>query len=116
MNLNPIFTALENELGYPVDQDMYEGKEDIYGVYSYESEHGTLYGDNHVLEDTVNMRIQIYTPKNYNYMELKHKTRDYLEKRGFIITDIRSWLESKIGNEAQKIRCTVIEMEYTGTH
>lgn len=116
MNLNPIFEELQDTLEYPVEQDMYQGRAGIYGVYSYEDERGTLYGDNRALEDTVYMRLQIYTPKNYNYMDLKHKTRDFLEQKGFIITGIRTWLESRINRESEKIRCTVIEMEYTGTH
>lgn len=116
MNLNPVFMELENELGYPVEQDMYQGREDIYGVFSYTDETGSLYGDNRAIEDTAYMRIQIYTPKNYNYMDLKHRTRDWLENKGFCITGIRTWLESKINDDAQKIRCTVIDMTYTDTH
>lgn len=116
MNLNSIFIELENELGYPVEQDEYQGTDSIYGVFSYTDETGALYGDNRALEDTAFMRIQIYTPKNYNYMDLKHRTRDWLEEKGFCITGIRSWLESKINNEAIKIRCTVIDMTYTDEH
>lgn len=116
MNLNPLFEELQNEIGYPVVQDMYQGEEPVYCVYSYEDERGTLYGDNKPLEDTAYMRIQIYTPKSYNYMELKHQTRDFLEGRGFIITGIKSWLESRLDGKAEKIRCTMIEMEYTDTH
>lgn len=116
MNLNPIFMELENELGYPVEQDMYEGRSDVYGVFSYTDERSVFFGDDKPLEDTANMRIQIYTPKNYNYMDLKHRTRDWLEEKGFCITGIRSWLESKINNEAIKIRCTVIDMTYTDEH
>lgn len=116
MNLNPVFEALQNEIGYPVVQDLYQGEEAIYGVYTYEDERGALYGDNEPLEDTAYMRIQIYTPQNYNYMALKHQTRDFLESRGFIVTGIKSWLESKLDRKAEKIRCTVIEMTYTDTH
>lgn len=116
MNLNPVFESLQNELGYPVVQDMYHGEGEIYGVYAYEDEKGALYGDNRPIEDTAYMRIQIYTPEHYNYMELKHRTRDYLEDCGFIITGIRSWLEPRLDRKAEKIRCTVIEMEYTDTH
>ncbi len=116
MNLNPVFGSLENELGYPVVQDLYTGEQEIYGVYTYEDETGTLYGDNRPLEDTAYMRIQIYTPKNYNYMELKRQTRNFLEDRGFTITGIKSWLEARLDGRADKIRCTTIEMTYTDTH
>lgn len=116
MNLNPIFEEMQNVLGYPVEQDVYQGKEEIYAIYIYEDERGGLYGDNRPLIDTAYMRVQLYTPKNYNYMSLKHKTRDYLEKHDFIVTSIRSWLETKIDNKAEKIRCTAIETEYSGIH
>lgn len=116
MNLNPILKELEKELGYPVVQDVYTGEKEIYGVYAYEDERGELYGDDNPIEDTAYMRIQIYTPQNYNYMQLKHQTRNYLEAKGFIITGIRSWLEKKLDRNADQIRCTVMEMKYTDTH
>lgn len=116
MNLNPIFEAIQDKLGYPVEQDMYQGNEKIYGIYCYTDERGVVFGNNKPLIDKAYMRLQLYTPKNFNYMQLKHKTRDYLEEQGFVITSIRTWLEPDLGNEAEKIRCTAISMEYVDVH
>lgn len=116
MNLNPIFEAMPQKLGYPVEQDMYQGDEKIYAVYCYTDERGEVYGNNKPLIDKVYMRLQLYTPQNYNYMSLKHKTRDYLESQGFRLTSIRTWLEDGLDNEAEKIRCTAVDMEYAGAH
>lgn len=116
MNLNPIFEAMPEKLGYPVEQDMYQGTEKVYAIYCYTDERGEVFGNNKPLIDKVCMRLQLYTPQNYNYMGLKHKTRDYLESHGFLITSIRTWLETALDNEAEKIRCTAMDMECTGAH
>lgn len=116
MNLNPIFEAIPEKLGYPVEQDMYQGNEKVYAIYCYTDEKGAVFGNNKPLIDKVYMRLQLYTPKNYNYMSLKHKTRDYLESQGFSITSITTWLEAALDNEAEKIRCTAMSMEYAGVH
>lgn len=116
MNLNPIFEAMQEKVGYPVEQDMYQGKERIYGIYCYTDERGAVFGNNKPLIDIAYMRLQIYTPKNFNYMDIKHRTRDYLEEQGFTITSIETWLEPDFDNEAEKIRCTAISMQCAGIH
>lgn len=116
MNLNPVFEAIPEHLGYPVEQDQYQGNERIYAVYCYTDERGSVFGNNIPLIDTVYMRLQLYTPQDFNYMELKHRTRDYLEGQGFRMTSIRTWLEPDLGDGAGKIRCTAMSMEYAGEH
>lgn len=116
MNLNPIFEAIPEKLGYPVEQDMYQGSNKVYAIYCYTDERGEIFGNNKPLIDKAYMRLQLYTPKNYNYMGLKHETRDYLESQGFRITSIRTWLEPDLDSKAEKIRCTAMDMEYAGAH
>lgn len=114
MNLNPIFTRDFREwIGYPVEQDEYEGDSAIYFVFSYEDEVSVLYGDNKAVDETAYMQLKLYTPKNYDYFELKKQTGEFFERLGFTITSKHSFLESNILKDTKRMRCTVFEMNYT---
>lgn len=115
MNLNPKFKDFEKEIGIEVEQDEYSGTNGIYFVFQYEDERGTLFGDNKPLEDTCYIQLKLYTPKDFNYFELKKMTRDYFESSGFFISSIFTYLE-KVTINAEKMRCTVFKLEYTDEH
>ncbi|MBE5830810.1 MAG: hypothetical protein E7306_03615 [Butyrivibrio sp.] len=93
MNANTLIQALGPMLNVPVSPDLYEGKKEIYITYSYNDESPSLYGDDRPLEDTAIIQVNLYTPKDYNYMTLKHEIRNYLETLGEL-TSTRSWLET----------------------
>lgn len=116
MDMTEYFLNLQSEIGYPIELDAYEGKNDIYMVYNYEDEKTALYGDNRPLVDTVYMQLKLYTPKNYDYLQDKKRIRDKLIDSGFIITGIRTILEDVVDKKGQKIRCTVFTIEYFGAH
>lgn len=116
MNLNPIFKEFEKDVGIPVEQDIYEKKEDKYFVFLYEDESPSLYGDNKPLEDTCYMQLKMYTPEKYDYFELKKNTRNYFEDKGFIVSSIFSFVETNVTINGEKKRCTVFSLEYTDTH
>lgn len=114
MNLNEMLKTLLCTIGFPVEQDEYTGKEEKYIIFVYEDERPETYADNEVTSDTVSMQIQMVTPKNYNYFESKREIRDLLERAGFFVTSIRSFLgDARQGIE--KIRHTVFEVTYTET-
>lgn len=115
MNLNPVFIEFGKEIGLEIEQDEYSGTEEKYFVFQYEDETPSLYGDNKPLQDTCYIQLKLYTPKEFDYFELKKKTRDYFESSGFSISSIFSYLEDVTIN-AKRTRCTVFKLEYTGAH
>ena len=111
MNLNKILKDIFRETGLPVEQDEYTGKSEKYIIFVYEDERPETHADNEVTSDTAYMQIQMITPKNFNYFDLKKKIRDLLERAGFFVTSIRSFLgDARQGTE--KIRQTVFEVTY----
>lgn len=114
MNVNPLLQGLTEVTGLPVEPDLYEGEEDKYIVYTYQDERPVQWGDNRPLDDTAWIDVALYTPKRFNYMRLKHQVRDYLENKGFIVSDIRSWLDPD-GN-GDYVRHTTFNAQYTARH
>ena len=112
MNLNELLKKLLGATGLPVKQDEYMGESDKYIIFVYEDEHPAEHGDNDVTADTVYIQIQLVTPKEFDYFELKRKIRDLLEGADFLVTSIRSFLgDVAIGTE--KTRQTIFHTEYT---
>lgn len=93
MDVNKDIQALESITGLPVSPDIYIGNADKYIVYTYTDERPVFWGDDEVLADSVIIQVNLFTPPKFNYMELKHQIRDYLEKLGEI-NEIDSWLET----------------------
>ncbi len=115
MNLNPKFIQFSKEIGLEVEQDEYTGEQDKYFVFQYEDERPILHGDNKPLQDTCYIQLRMYTPKKYDYFELKKKTRDFFESSGFLISSIFSYLEEVTVN-GTKMRSTVFKLVYTDEH
>lgn len=103
---------LEGPTGLSVEQDEYTGIASKYIIFSYADERPEYFGDNLPTSDTVYLNIQLITPKEYNYLKLKHQIRNLLENADFIVTSIRSFLgDVYVGTEKQ--RQTVFEVKYT---
>lgn len=112
MNLNKLLIELLKKTGLPVCQDEYSGKNDRYIIFTYEDERPAAHADNRVVADTAYIQIQLITPKNFNYFQLKAQIRDLLEGADFSVTSIRSSLGSTyVGTD--KIRQTIFHTEYT---
>lgn len=112
MDLNEMLIALLGQTGLPVEQDLYEGDEDKYIIFTYEDEKPEAFGDNLPIADTAYLQIQLITPKNFNYFNLKQKIRTLLEGADFSVISIRSFLgDVYIGTEKQ--RQTIFQVEYT---
>lgn len=92
MDVNKEIQELGAITGLPVAPDIYSGNAEKYIVYTYADERSVFWGDDDILSDQVTVQIALYTPPKFNYMELKHKIRNYLETLG-IIEEISSWIE-----------------------
>lgn len=113
MNINNhLISILHNATGLKVSPDEFEGNADKYIVFTYTDEKPISYGDNFPIGDTAYLQIQLITPKNYNYMNLKHQIRDALEQNDYSVTSIRSFLGDAIQG-TEHIRQTVFEANYT---
>ena len=93
MNVNKDIQKLKNITGLNVSPDIYSGNEESYIVYNYTDERPVLFGDDSVEADQATVQVNLYTPPKFNYMDLKHAIRDYLETIG-IVNEIMSWLET----------------------
>ncbi|MDD3369400.1 MAG: hypothetical protein PHP50_11050 [Lachnospiraceae bacterium] len=112
MNVNDKLNALKQETGLNVYPDVAPVSEKDYFVYTYEDERPAAYGDDCVTADIAYIQLSLYTQLKTEYMDLKHKARDYLESSGFCVTSIQSWVDdTMIGTD--KTRHTVFEINYT---
>lgn len=112
MNLNKLLKDTLKPIGLPVEQDIYEEKEDKYIIFAYEDEVPEAYANNRPTADTAYIQLQLITPKNFNYFALKDEIRDLLERADFTVTSIHSFLGNKYQG-TEKIRQTVYELSYT---
>ena len=112
MNLSERLISVLGVDGLPVEQDEYTGKKEKYIIFTFEDERPESYADNHPTSDTVYIQVQLITPKNLNYFDLKNKIRSLLEGADFIVSSIRSFLgDVYMGTE--KTRQTVFSVKYT---
>lgn len=112
MNLCERLISVLSEAGLPVEQDEYTGKEEKYIIFTFEDERPESYADNRPTADTAYIQVQLITPKNFNYFDLKKKIRNLLEGADFIVSSTRSFLgDVYMGTE--KTRQTVFSVKYT---
>lgn len=114
MDVNKEIQELGTITGLPVSPDIYSGSAEKYIVYTYTDERAVFWGDDEVLADQVTIQVNMFTPPKLNYMNLKHKIRDYLETLGEI-NEISSWLETFTAknNLEQTIRHTTFNVTIT---
>lgn len=114
MNVNPLIMELKIITGLPVVPDLYvtapgEKRSDKWITFTYQDERPVHFGDNVPLDDTAYMSVNLFTPKSFNYLELKEQIKEYLESIG-IVTNCESYvyLENQI-----PVRQTVFEVTIT---
>ena len=113
MNINPMMKAVGEAVGYPCKQDIYEGKEEKFIVFSYEDERASYYGDNDEEEITVKIQVQFITPKKYNYFADKSLIKQALKEQGFTVEHIETWLDD-VAAGTDRARRTIFSCYYTG--
>lgn len=114
MNLNKKIISLMKSIKLPAEESEYTGIKKNYVVFTYEDEKPVHFGDNCALADTCYIQLQLITPKEFNYFNLKKKVRDALESAGFFVTSTRTFL-GDVYQETEKTRQTVFECSYTET-
>lgn len=109
MNVNPLIMELERITGLPVVPDLYKGESDKWITFTYQDERPVYFGDNVPLDDTAYISVNLFTPKTFNYLELKEQIKEYLESIG-IVTNCESYvyLENQI-----PVRQSVFEVTIT---
>ena len=109
MNVNPLLMALKDITKLPVVPDIYEGSSDKWITFTYQDERPVFFGDNEVLDDTAYISVNLFTPKDFNYMPLKGDIKTYLESIG-IVTNCESYVYTE--NQIP-IRQTIFEVTIT---
>ena len=112
MDVNVTLKGLEEVTGLEVVQDFYEGKKDKYITFTYQDERPALMADDKPLFDQCDIYVHLYTPPGFDYHELKHRIRDYMEENDFYVT-IQSWIEDLDDQSNKKIRNTTFDCEYS---
>lgn len=106
MDINKELLGLSNIVNCPVVQDLFEGQEERWIVFTHADERDVSFGDDEAEVTEFSLNISYYTQPYYQYLEDKKKIKKYLKEKGFLVEYIRSWIEdSGIGKE--KIRHTV---------
>lgn len=111
MNINPLILKLEEILHIPVEQDEYTGNQDCYITFTYEDERSHFYADNQAHADTVYVQIKLYTPKSFDYFELKGRMKSYFEEIGFRVS-VKTFLGDTFSG-TEHIRTTLFSATYT---
>ena len=114
MNISGLLDEIGEVVGCEIEQDIYTGNAERYATYTYEDERTDLIADNQTKADTAYIQVSYFFPLDYQYMEDKHKIRDYLESNGFKVTSIRCWVEDATTGY-QHIRHLLFETNYTET-
>lgn len=114
MNVNPEIQKLKEITGIPTSPDTYSYSGDKYITYEYTDERPVFFGDDGVLYDQASIRVNLFTPPKFNYMDIKHQIRDYLETLGEV-GEMSSWLETFTtkNNLEQTIRRTTFDVTIT---
>lgn len=113
MKVNELLVEAGKAVGYPVAQDIYEGAgKNI--TFTYEDEREMLYADNEGQEETAWLMVSMNTPRDYDYFRDKEKFKRELQKRGFNVESVQSWLESTMTG-TQRTRRTVFSVNITRT-
>lgn len=112
MDLNEIIAGIGEEVGCEVEENVYTGDGKRYATFTYEDERPEIAGDNLPVADTAYIQISYFAPKDYSYKADKRKIRDYLERNGFIVTAMRSWVESAVSGY-QDTRRVLFETQIT---
>lgn len=112
MNLSEILKQVLSKTGLPVCQDEYSGHHDKYIIFTYEDERPVYHANNRVIADTTYLKIQLITPKNFDYFSIENEIRTLLEGADFSVTSIRSFLGSAYMGTS-KIRQTIFQVEHT---
>lgn len=107
MNVNPLLMELKTVTKLPVVPDIYEGSKDKYITFTYQDERPSFFGDNNVLDDVAYISVNLFTPKDFNYMSLKEDIKTYLESIG-VLTNCESYTYTE--NQIP-IRQTIFEVQ-----
>lgn len=111
MNINPLMMAIGKENGLPVAQDLYEGSEDKFLVFTYVvDDMAVISADNETIVEGCEVYLNLYVPKTYDYMNLKEAIKHSLKDKGFTLSETSTFLEQDTG-----YRHIVFEIEYSKT-
>ena len=109
MNVNSLLMGLKSITSLPVSPDVYEGTADKWITFTYQDERPAFFGDNTVLDDIAYISVNLFTPKNFNYMTLKESIKTYLESIG-ILTNCESYVYME---NQTPVRQTIFEVQIT---
>nr|DAH32514.1 MAG TPA: hypothetical protein [Caudoviricetes sp.] len=112
MNVNELIVDAGTAIGYPVEQDIYEGTSEKSITFTYEDERDSLVGDDEDMYETAYLMISMNTPKDYDYFKDKEKLKKELQKRDFNVENIQSWLEEPLKG-VKKTRRTIFTVNIT---
>lgn len=117
-DINKLIMGLETETGLPVELELYTGPKTSFIIFSWITKSPEYFGDDIPLYDTNKVNVVLYTPRKFNASALITQIRDYLEKKGFTVTNIWGPNLSPLGDSSKSEYNlqTVFETVYTDSH
>lgn len=105
MDITEYMVELAKTLSLDIAQDVYRGANQSYLTFTYEDEHGVLFGDNEILADIVYFQLHLLTPTNLNYMSIKRAIKSWLESNAFFITSIQTFEDTDVDKKHTVFTC-----------
>jgi len=106
MNVNQLIINTLSPLDIPIEPDVYTGDSDKWITFNYADDRGGLFADDGPTCDIVSMQIHLFTPLDFDYLNLKETIRSLLYIAGFSYAKI-----STIYEDDTKLRHTIFECE-----
>lgn len=91
--MNKEVKQLLSQYDYPVEYLKYSGSEDIYFVFNFDDERGSLFGDDEVIEEVYSLQVHFFSPESFNHIDLKKKIKKDLKKAGWTFPSVNTFYE-----------------------
>jgi hypothetical protein len=94
MTINEKVVSALSGLGYEIEFGIYKGSNDKYITFNFIDDRAELFADDAPIENTVDLQIHFFAPKNYNHMNDKKTIRNSLYNAGFSYPTIQTFYEN----------------------
>lgn len=107
MNCNEIILRALKPVGFPIEQDEYNGKEKTFLIFSYQDIGPVFYADDVPVEISCSVLIQLICPKEYNYFAKQKEITRFLMEAGFSYPDITIFYDSDMKKRRIAFACHI---------
>lgn len=107
MNCNEIILRALEPVGFPIEQDEYNGKEKTFLIFSYQDIRPAFHADDVPKEIAYSVLIQLICPKEYNYFAKQREITLFLTEAGFSYPDVTIFYDSDMKKRRIAFACQI---------